>query len=80
MPSFCALDWNGRREDSCGISGTGETPQELWRRGGSPPAPRKAKRLEWKATALIRRQTKKDGRHSVSLSFFCDWSASLIIR
>ncbi|WP_226655466.1 hypothetical protein [Pseudalkalibacillus hwajinpoensis] len=28
--------------DSCGISGTGETPQECKRRGGSPPAPRKA--------------------------------------
>ncbi|AZV62279.1 hypothetical protein DOZ91_18110 [Peribacillus frigoritolerans] len=27
--------------DSCGSSGTGETPQRL-RRGGSPPAPRKA--------------------------------------
>nr|WP_090741335.1 hypothetical protein [Mesobacillus persicus] len=28
--------------DSCGGSGTGETPQERKRRGGSPPAPRKA--------------------------------------
>ncbi|MGG6445838.1 hypothetical protein ABEV62_02990, partial [Pseudobacillus badius] len=32
-----------RREDSCGVSGTGETPQALSRRGGSPLAPRKAK-------------------------------------
>jgi hypothetical protein len=22
------VDWSGRREDSCGSSGTGETPQE----------------------------------------------------
>ncbi|TCJ03360.1 hypothetical protein E0Y62_14790 [Cytobacillus praedii] len=28
--------------DSCGSSGTGETPQERQRRGGSPPTPRKA--------------------------------------
>ncbi|WP_090748755.1 hypothetical protein [Bacillus persicus] len=28
--------------DSCGSSGTGETPQERKRRGGSAPAPRKA--------------------------------------
>ncbi|WP_090741470.1 hypothetical protein [Bacillus persicus] len=28
--------------DSCGSSGTGETPQERKRRGGSPHAPRKA--------------------------------------
>jgi len=27
------VDWSGRRADSCGISGTGETPQEPWRRG-----------------------------------------------
>ncbi|MGD8030804.1 hypothetical protein ACP9MY_15610, partial [Pseudobacillus badius] len=44
------VDGNERREDSCGISGTGETPQVLWHRGGSPPAPRKAKRLEWTST------------------------------
>ncbi|WP_201765858.1 hypothetical protein [Bacillus sp. 1NLA3E] len=36
------VDWSGRHEDSCGSSGTGETPQALKRRGGSPPAPRKA--------------------------------------
>ncbi|KZN99882.1 hypothetical protein A4244_02975 [Bacillus badius] len=46
------VGWNGRRADSGGICGTGETPQALGRRGGSPPAPRKAKRLEWKATLL----------------------------
>nr|WP_077247865.1 hypothetical protein [Bacillus sp. FJAT-27225] len=36
--------------DSCGTSGTGETPQSLWRRGGSPHAPRKASILERKST------------------------------
>nr|WP_301552960.1 hypothetical protein [Alkalihalobacillus hemicentroti] len=36
--------------DSCGTSGTGETPQERERRGGSPPAPRKASILERKLT------------------------------
>ncbi|TKD66463.1 hypothetical protein FBF83_20030 [Pseudalkalibacillus hwajinpoensis] len=36
--------------DSCGTSGTGETPQERKRRGGSPPAPRKASILERKLT------------------------------
>nr|WP_286170706.1 hypothetical protein [Bacillus sp. NTK071] len=36
--------------DSCGTSGTGETPQERMRRGGSPPAPRKASILERKLT------------------------------
>ncbi|PKG21613.1 hypothetical protein CWS01_21490 [Niallia nealsonii] len=35
--------------DSCGISGTGETPQAI-RQGGSPPAPRKASILERKST------------------------------
>ncbi|WP_134402132.1 hypothetical protein [Peribacillus frigoritolerans] len=34
--------------DSCGSSGTGETPRRL-RRGGSPPAPRKAS-IWWKST------------------------------
>ncbi|MBU8689032.1 hypothetical protein KM918_17110 [Priestia megaterium] len=28
----------GKSEDSCGKSGTGETPQESKRRGGSPAA------------------------------------------
>ena len=37
--------------DSCGTSGTGETPQERKRRGGSPPAPRKASILERKLTS-----------------------------
>ncbi|KZN99873.1 hypothetical protein A4244_02930 [Bacillus badius] len=37
------VGWNGRRADSGGICGTGETPQALGRREGSPPAPRKAK-------------------------------------
>ncbi|WP_041113313.1 hypothetical protein [Bacillus badius] len=57
----CSVDWNGRRADSCGISGTGETPQALWRREGSLPAPRKAKRLGWKSTVLICKQNKKYG-------------------
>ncbi|WP_162990255.1 hypothetical protein [Mesobacillus foraminis] len=43
------LDWNGRREYSCGISGTGEIPQEQLR-GSLSTAPRKAKRLERKST------------------------------
>ncbi|MEW4265912.1 hypothetical protein Q0N30_19690 [Priestia megaterium] len=33
----------GQGEDSCGKSGTGETPQERKRRGGSAGRPRKAK-------------------------------------
>ncbi|MGG6445489.1 hypothetical protein ABEV62_01140, partial [Pseudobacillus badius] len=32
-----SVDWNGRRADSSGICGTGETPLALWLRGGSPP-------------------------------------------
>ncbi|TDK58431.1 hypothetical protein E2K98_23670 [Bacillus salipaludis] len=39
--------------DSCGSSGTGETPQALKRRGGSPPAPRKASILERKSTTTF---------------------------
>ncbi|KZO01242.1 hypothetical protein A4244_13330 [Bacillus badius] len=31
---------------------------------GSPPAPRKAKRLEWKATEPFHKQTKKDCRQT----------------
>ncbi|MDI3092450.1 hypothetical protein QJ133_15110 [Priestia megaterium] len=37
-------------EDSCGKSGTGETPQERERRGGSPPA-RGKRSLARKSTA-----------------------------
>ncbi|MDQ0481379.1 hypothetical protein QO000_000332 [Alkalihalobacillus hemicentroti] len=40
--------------DSCGTSGTGETPQERKRRGGSPPAPRKASILERKLTTYLK--------------------------
>ncbi|GLY12488.1 hypothetical protein Bbad01_37040 [Bacillus badius] len=65
------VDGNERREDSCGISGTGETPQVLWHRGGSPPAPRKAKRLEWTSTALIYKQNKKTADQ---LQFSLSWS------
>jgi hypothetical protein len=36
---------------SCGISGTGETPNGAKRQGGSPPAPRKASNLERKSTS-----------------------------
>ncbi|KZR56869.1 hypothetical protein A3781_06330 [Bacillus badius] len=66
-------DCNGRREDSCGISGTGETPQALWRRGGSPPAPRKAKRLEWKSIAST---------HSLNQCFACrvHWFSFLFMQ
>ncbi|KZR57659.1 hypothetical protein A3781_02430 [Bacillus badius] len=65
-----SVDWNGRRADSGGICGTGKTPQALWRRGGSPPAPRKAKRLEWKATHLSASKLKKDrGQTSIFIEF-----------
>ncbi|KZR56889.1 hypothetical protein A3781_06435 [Bacillus badius] len=45
--------------DSCGISGTGETPQALWRRGGSPPAPRKAKQPGMDINGLIYKKIKE---------------------
>ncbi|MFF2441850.1 hypothetical protein [Priestia megaterium] len=38
-------------EDSCGKSGTGETPQERKRRGGSAAA-RGKRSLAWKSTAV----------------------------
>ncbi|MFE7818836.1 hypothetical protein ICR95_24715 [Priestia megaterium] len=41
----------GQDEDSCGKSGTGETPQERKRRGGSAPA-RGKRRLARKSTAV----------------------------
>ncbi|MGG1319332.1 hypothetical protein ABE225_00645 [Priestia megaterium] len=41
----------GQDEDSCGNSGTDETPQERKRRGGSSPAHRK-RSLARKSTAL----------------------------
>ncbi|MCM3192691.1 hypothetical protein [Priestia megaterium] len=41
----------GQGEDSCGKSGTGETPQERTRRGGSPAAPGK-RSLARKSTAV----------------------------
>ncbi|MGG2089766.1 hypothetical protein ABFY59_22575 [Priestia aryabhattai] len=41
----------GQDEDSCGKSGTGETPQERKRRGGSPAA-RGKRNLAWKSTAV----------------------------
>ncbi|MCF6797837.1 MULTISPECIES: hypothetical protein [Priestia] len=41
----------GQGKDSCGKSGTGETPQERKRRGGSPPARGKLS-LAWKSTAV----------------------------
>ncbi|MHC8970910.1 hypothetical protein [Priestia aryabhattai] len=41
----------GQDEDSCGKSGTGETPQESKRRGGSPAA-RGKRSLAWKSTAV----------------------------
>ncbi|WP_411304380.1 hypothetical protein [Priestia aryabhattai] len=41
----------GQGEDSCGKSGTGETPQEWKRRGGSPSA-RGKRSLARKSTAL----------------------------
>ncbi|WP_460093388.1 hypothetical protein [Priestia megaterium] len=41
----------GQDEDSCGKSGTGETPQERKRRGGSPAA-RGKRSLARKSTAM----------------------------
>ncbi|MBX4159582.1 MULTISPECIES: hypothetical protein [Priestia] len=41
----------GQDEDSCGKSGTGETPQERKRRGGSPAA-RGKRSLARKSTAV----------------------------
>ncbi|MBQ4866316.1 hypothetical protein IHQ11_07360 [Priestia megaterium] len=41
----------GQDEDSCGKSGTGETPQERKRRGGSPAARGKLS-LSRKSTAV----------------------------
>ncbi|MED3878994.1 hypothetical protein [Priestia megaterium] len=41
----------GQDEDSCGKSGTGETPQENKRRGGSPAA-RGKRSLARKSTAV----------------------------
>ncbi|MFE0299388.1 hypothetical protein [Priestia megaterium] len=41
----------GQGEDSCGKSGTGETPQERMRRGGSPAA-RGKRSLAGKSTAV----------------------------
>ncbi|MFS0902018.1 hypothetical protein AB3N02_02975 [Priestia aryabhattai] len=41
----------GQGEDSCGKSGTDETPQELKRRGGSSAA-RGKRSLAWKSTAV----------------------------
>jgi leucyl-tRNA synthetase len=42
--------------DSCGISGTGETPNGAKRQGGSPPTPRKASILERKSTTTYSRR------------------------
>ncbi|MBU8853945.1 MULTISPECIES: hypothetical protein [Priestia] len=42
----------GQGEDSCGKSGTGETPQEHKRRGGLPAA-RGKRSLARKSTALL---------------------------
>ncbi|MEW4209458.1 hypothetical protein Q0O85_13000 [Priestia megaterium] len=41
----------GQDEDSCGKSGTGETPQEHKRRGGSSSA-RGKRSLAWKSPAV----------------------------
>ncbi|MED3805914.1 hypothetical protein [Priestia megaterium] len=41
----------GQDEDSCGKIGTGETPQERKRQGGSSAARRK-RSLAWKSTAV----------------------------
>ncbi|TDK63267.1 hypothetical protein E2K98_07410 [Bacillus salipaludis] len=36
------VDWSGRHEDSCGITGQGRHPAGAKRRGGSPNRPRTA--------------------------------------
>ncbi|KZR58446.1 hypothetical protein A3781_17835 [Bacillus badius] len=52
-----------------GAAGQARPRRRFWRRGGSPPAPRKAKRLEWKETGPIHTQAKKDsGQLSFSLT------------
>ncbi|PLT30857.1 hypothetical protein CUU66_05650 [Peribacillus deserti] len=43
--------------DSCGSSGTGETPQSLMPRGCSPPAPRKASILTFQSTTQFKKKT-----------------------
>ncbi|MCA0992290.1 hypothetical protein LCL91_13445 [Alkalihalobacillus hwajinpoensis] len=55
--------------DSCGTSGTGETPQERKRRGGSPPAPRKASILERKLTTYLKATISKKGAVKLFLEF-----------
>ncbi|AGK55501.1 hypothetical protein B1NLA3E_18785 [Bacillus sp. 1NLA3E] len=70
--------------DSCGSSGTGETPQAE-RRGGSPPAPRKASTwsgnqplLKSKQQQSLRKQTKKDKTMSKQ-SFVCHFPRNIAI-
>ncbi|OVE52514.1 hypothetical protein B1A98_07500 [Bacillus badius] len=46
-----SVDCNERRADSCGSCGTGETPQALGRRGGSPPP--RGKRSAWNGNQLV---------------------------
>ncbi|WP_225049560.1 hypothetical protein [Priestia megaterium] len=53
----------GQGEDSCGKSGTGETPQEHMRRGGSAAA-RGKRSLAQKSTAVSQAA-------QLILSFFC---------
>ncbi|MCA1322498.1 hypothetical protein LC085_21730 [Bacillus tianshenii] len=50
--------------DSCGRSGTGETPQTRKRRGGSPAA-RGKRSLAWKSTAVFNRGQRGGKGHSL---------------
>ncbi|MEK6448601.1 hypothetical protein [Priestia aryabhattai] len=55
----------GQGEDSCGKSGTGETPQERKRRGGSAAARGKRKRRGGSAAARGKRSL---ARKSIAVS------------
>ncbi|MBT2640250.1 hypothetical protein [Bacillus sp. ISL-45] len=61
MNVYSLVDWSGRREDSCGLSWTDETPQAPTAARGSSPAPRKAKRLERKSTDNYNKLQKERG-------------------
>ncbi|KZR56874.1 hypothetical protein A3781_06355 [Bacillus badius] len=73
-----SVDCNGRREDSCGTSGTGEIPQALWRGGGSPPAPRKAKQPGMEINSPHLQAKEKDcGQTSSFIEFICSLKRAL---
>ncbi|MCM3018818.1 hypothetical protein [Priestia megaterium] len=69
----------GQGEDSCGKSGTDETPQERKRRGGSPSA-RGKRSLARKSTAVSQAVQLAHASHLFvfRLDSFCYVSASFI--